>query len=383
MEPHSENGSRYLVGAFVQACDLMAAFRRPGELLRLRDFVTRTGLSKGTVFRLLYTLRHTGFIEKASHNEYRLRFALPKRSRWRLGYDASGKDAFGQLVTAGLMEAALASDLELLVLDNRNEKTTALRNADILVREHVDLAIEFQAEQSISEVLRAKFEDAGIPLIAIDVPLPGAVYFGANNYHAGTIAGREMGRWARLNWPHEAVDVVLIGQTRAGALLHSRLKGMLAGFKETRGLVVDDRVFQLDSVGDYLSGQEAVSAHLERVAPRKMLVGAVCDQAALGALHLLDQRGLTDLIAVIGQNAEPEARAELRRPNSRMIGSVAHFPEKYGRGIVALVRKILTGAVASSVVFMKHTLITRENVDRFYQNDPVLVAGAARIRAAE
>jgi ribose transport system substrate-binding protein len=238
-----------------------------------------------------------------------------------------------------------------------------------LVRERVDLAIESQTDQSIADDLRARFEAAGIPLISVDVPHPGASYFGAKNYQAGLIAGREMGRWAKLNWPREALDVVLIGHKRAGALLHSRVKGMLAGLEDTRGLAPDDRVFQLDSVGDYESGRDAVSAHLERIMPRKTLVGAVCDQVALGALSVLIERRLAESIALMGQNAEPEVRAELRRPGSRMIGSVAYFPEKYGKAIVALARKLLGGRAQSSAVFTHHALVTPKNIDRVYPNE--------------
>jgi ribose transport system substrate-binding protein len=357
---------RYLVAAFVQACEVMAAFRRPDELMRLRDVVVRTGLSKGTVYRILYTLQQTGFVEKTSPREYRLRIALPARSKWRFGYDRNARDPFTNMVTASLVEAARANNIECLLLDNRNESGRALRNADLLVRERVDLAIESQSDQSIADDLRARFEAAGIPLIAVDIPHPGALYFGANNYEAGIAAGREMGRWAKLNWPREAVDVVLIGHKRAGALFHSRVKGMVAGLKETRGLAPEDRIFQLDSIADYESGREAMTAHLDRVAPRKTLIGAISDQAALGALSVLRSRGLEDSAAVMGQNAEPEVCAELRRANSRMIGSIAYFPERYGKAIIGLARKVLTGGSPSPVVFTKHVLVTRENVDRVY-----------------
>ncbi len=369
MQSGSENGDRYLVAAFVQACEVMAAFRAPAEVLRLRDVVTRTGLSKGSVFRILYTLQQTGFVEKASPNEYRLRIALPKPSKWRLGYDRNARDPFAKAVTVGLVESAKANNIELLLLDNRNDNAVTLRNADLLVRERVDLAIESQGDQSIAETLRAKFESAGIPLIAVDVPHPGAMYFGANNYLAGTVAGREMGRWAKSNWPHDSLDLVLIGHTRAGALLHSRVKGMLAGLKETRGVAAGDRIFHLDSIGDYASGHQAMSAHLERVAPRRTLVGAVSDQVALGALRLLRERGLDESMAVMGQNAEPEVRDELRRHDSRIIGSVAYFPEKYGKAIIALARKALSGGAPPSVVFTRHVLVTRDNVDRVYPDD--------------
>jgi len=67
----------------------------------------------------------------------------------------------------------------------------------------VDLFIEFQTDQEVAPIVGAKYREAGIPLIAIDIPHPGATYYGANNYEAGLIAGRYLGRWVKENWYSE------------------------------------------------------------------------------------------------------------------------------------------------------------------------------------
>ena len=41
---------------------------------------------------------------------------------------------------------------------------------------------------------RVEYLEANIPFIAIDIPHPGATYFGANNYQAGLLAGRYLGK---------------------------------------------------------------------------------------------------------------------------------------------------------------------------------------------
>ena len=65
--------------------------------------------------------------------------------------------------------------------------------------------IEYQTDENVAPMLAAKYRAAGIPLIAIEIPHPGAVYFGANNYEAGFIGGRYMGRWVKQHW-HGEVD---------------------------------------------------------------------------------------------------------------------------------------------------------------------------------
>ena len=49
--------------------------------------------------------------------------------------------------------------------------------------------IEFQTDEVIAPAIASKYLEANIPFIAIDIPHPGATYFGANNYQAGLLGG--------------------------------------------------------------------------------------------------------------------------------------------------------------------------------------------------
>ena len=51
-----------------------------------------------------------------------------------------------------------------------------------MIKERVDLALEFQTFDTVAPLIASRFHDAGIPLIAIEIPHPGAVYYGVNNY---------------------------------------------------------------------------------------------------------------------------------------------------------------------------------------------------------
>jgi ribose transport system substrate-binding protein len=97
----------------------------------------------------------------------------------------------------------------------------------------------------------------------------------------------------------------------------------------------------------------------------------------LGALRAFREAGRMESCALMGQNASPEGRAELREPDSRLIGSVAYFPEKYGEDLVRVALELLDRQPVPPAVFVKHKLITPELVDHYYPNDRLLHAGAA------
>ncbi|HJY06683.1 MAG TPA: hypothetical protein VJ323_10205, partial [Bryobacteraceae bacterium] len=75
----------------------------------------------------------------------------------------------------------------------------------------------------------------------------------------------------------------------------------------------------------------------------------------------------------MGQNGTIAARTELRTPGSRLIGSVAFFPEKYGDHLMPLAMGILQRKCIPPAVFIKHALITAQNVDDYYPNDALIL----------
>ena len=94
--------------------------------------------------------------------------------------------------------------------------------------------------------------------------------------------------------------------------------------------------------------------------------------SALGAARAFQEAGRADTCAVVGQNAEPDARAELREPRTPLIASVGFFPERYGDGLIKLALDILGHRQTPPALFIRHQLITTENVDHFYPNDSLL-----------
>lgn len=370
----------YLVKSVVHASRLLTAFKTTGEALPLREVAARSGLPKSMSFRLLYTLERCGLVEKVGENLYRSCLRSVKQRLFRLGYAAQGTDyTFSKEISASLQQAASDEGIELICVDNRYNAKIAQRNADVLVREKVDLVIEFQTDDQVAPIVAAKYRQANIPLIAIEVPHPGATYFGANNYEAGLIGGRHLGKWAKQHWKGDVDEILLISLERAGNLPKMRLTGLLVGLKEIAPTLEKCRVTFLDGDGVFGRSLEAVRRHLRSSRARRVLVGAVNDPSALGALRAFQEAGRGESCAIMGQNASPEGRAELRRPGTRLTGSVAYFPERYGAAIVALALDILHRRPVPPAVFAKHQLVTPETVNHVYPNDKLMYASATDV----
>jgi ribose transport system substrate-binding protein len=365
----NRRGDRNESQTVLRACEVLKAFRSLGEELSLAEVIERTELPKTTVFRLLRTLIHGGLIERASSGVYRNRFGPVTARPFRIGFAAQGDSEFSRCVMQNVETAAAREHIHLITVNNRYSAREALRNADILIKERVDLVLEFQTYERVAPVIASKFLEANTPVIAIEIPHPGATYFGANNYKAGLIGGKALGRWAREHWDGKVDQLVLLELPIAGSLLELRITGFADGLRTEFPGIANVPVVHLNGRGDFEQVLEVVRQYLRRSPPRRTLVGTVNDICALATLRAFEEAGASERCAVVGQNAIRESRNELRRPGTRLVGTVAYFPERYGDEIIPLALGILQKKSVPSTVFVKHQLLTPRNVDLIYPLD--------------
>ena len=382
----NRRGDRNESQTVLRACEVLKAFHSLGEELGLMEVIERTQLPKTTVFRLLRTLIHGGLLERASSGVYRNRFGPVTARPFRIGFAAQGDSEFCRTVMQNMETAAAREHVHLITVNNRYSAREALRNADLLIRERVDLVLEYQTYERVAPVIASKFLEANTPVIAIEIPHPGATYFGANNYKAGLIGGKALGRWAREHWDGKVEQLLLLELPIAGSLLELRITGFADGLRAELPSIVNVPVVHLNGRGDFEQVLEVVRQYLRRSPARRTLIGTVNDICALAALRAFDEVGASEKCAVLGQNSIRESRNELRRPGTRLVGTVAYFPERYGDEIIPLAIGILQKKSVPSTVFVKHQLITPRNVDLIYpldeRHDVRMGFGAAPLREA-
>ena len=359
--------TRYQIESVVRACKVLSAFRTEDETLRLQDLADRAELPPSTTLRLVRTLEHCGFLTRMAPQRYRSLIRRPETSRYRVGYvvDSLGR-RFRQEVTIGLEQAAAERNVELICLDHRGDRRVAVRDAESLIRAGVDLVIDFQTGYDLAALVAEKYLEAGIPMIAIDTPHPGATFFGVNNYIAGRDGGRWLGEWVRRRW-RGRVDRVVLCSGGAGAVAASRVRGALAGLEERLGAAR----FQIEEleIGDLESVFHAVQRLLARSRGGRALFLQPSDPAVMGALTALEEAGSKIEAAVLGFGGNYETRTALRRPGSRLAGCVGFLPERYGDGLIRTALRILEGKPTPPAVFVEHAVIRADNVDLLYPHD--------------
>jgi ribose transport system substrate-binding protein len=357
----------YQIESVARACRLLRILQNEGSL-PLFELAEVAHLSRPTVFRLMTTLQANGMVVKDGSRKYRLAGGFSPGRRYKIGYLAeTGETSFYRAVGRGLIESGERAGIDLVVLNSQQNPDVALANVERLLDENVDLVMMFQSYSQIAAVISTRTSSRKMPLIAIEMPHPNAIYFGVDNCHAGLTAGRYLAHWAQKHWKGEVDEILLIGAPRAGSLPEARLTGSLLGINEVLPNSAQAKISTVNGDWQFDESREKVRRHLAKSKAKRILVSAIFDPSALGALEAFRDADRLQDCAIVGQNGSIEARLQMRKSNSRLIGSVAYFPERYGEQLIALALDLLTQRVpVPNAVFIKHQLITPDNLKQHY-----------------
>jgi ribose transport system substrate-binding protein len=370
MKSRPQQTAPYQIESVERACRLMRILQDEGSL-PLFELAELASLSRPTVFRLMATLQENGMVVKDESRKYRLANGFAPRRRYRIGYLAeTGETSFYRAVTRGLVERAERAGVDLVILNSQSSPEVALTNAEKLLAENVDLVMMFQSYMPVAAVIAMRAANQRLPLIAIEMPHPNAIYFGVDNCHAGLTAGRHLAHWAEQHWKGQVDEILLIGSPRTGSLPEARLTGSLLGIHELLPNSVQAKITTINGDWRFDASYEAVTRHLKKSKATRILVSAIFDPSALGALQAFKDADRLQDCAIVGQNGSIEARLHMRKASSRLIGSVAYFPERYGEQLIALALDMLTQrAPVPNAVFIKHQLITPSNLKQHYGHE--------------
>ena len=351
----------YLIPILSKALDVIELFEQESASLTLEDVYQKTNISKTSVYRILKTLVHRGYLAQTPSGQYRL-VSRPRRLRFGFAVQ-SAEMPYSEAVAQSVSAAAAASGVELLMLDNRYDPAVAVRNAEEFVARRVDLVLEFQVEEAAAPRVAHIFKKADIPLVAIDVPHPNATYFGVDNFEVGYEAASVLANYAQRKWKGKVDRVVGVGFIEAGSFVQNRITGAFDGIRERFKDLNPDQFVQIEGRGMREASKRAMSELLRGCKPGELtLVAAATDSSALGVLDAVREAGQEENFAIVGQDCIPEVMEEMRRGTSAIIGSISHEPETYGPRLIQLGIAILRGYTVPPYNYVHHKAVTPETL---------------------
>ncbi len=292
---------------------------------------------------------------------------------YRIGFANLSEDQsfFAVDVRHGLEQAARRQGhIDLVMADNRLDGEVALKMAERLVEKEVDLAIEYQIDEQMSGLVASKFHAANIPVIAVDIPMVGATYFGVDNYRAGYMAGVPLGRWIAETWRGPVDHVLVLQSERAGSLPAARIRGQLEGLRSALTDLPPEKIIYIDGGTTAAVFEQGVRQALQPLPARcKVALLSFNDNATVGALRAVRAMRRAANVVMVGQGAGRQVRQEIRRPGSPLIGATAFWPERYGQRLLDLALKLIQGEAVPPAVYIDHVFLDAANIDHYYPGD--------------
>src|SRR5947207_15060962 len=122
------------------------------------------------------------------------------------GVTLEGTGFTGRDVHEGFALAARQWPIDLVFYDNRRDPQRALANCEDAIGRKVDLYIQYNADAGANTAVGRQLRAAGIPVLAVNYPVPEAPLYTLDNRAAGRIARseeRRVGKECEFGWMRE------------------------------------------------------------------------------------------------------------------------------------------------------------------------------------
>jgi ribose transport system substrate-binding protein len=283
----------------------------------------------------------------------------------KLGFIALGDQVpFSKLVTDSMKKNAREAGATLVVCDSRLDGQQALDCAKNFKTQGVQAYLNFQVDQKLAGAI-CKAGPTG-PVIAVDiVQKPCETSFmGAANEYAGFLGGQAVGKFAKEKWNCDYDAYVSLESTASPDASAQRMGGYRKGFQSVcPGSLKHEKVLDADRTDAARTKMTDTLTALP--GQHKIIVVALNDDGALGAVAAAKTAGRANDIYLSAQGADPSAWCQIKS-NPNWVADVGYFPERYGEIGIPYLIKAAKGEKIPSELLVPHQLITKDNIDQVY-----------------
>ena len=284
------------------------------------------------------------------------------------GVTLEGTGFTGAEVRESFTLAARPHPIDLVLYDNRRDDVRAVENAEAAVARRVDLYVQYHRGATANATVAQKLKAAGIPVLAVNDPVPGAPLYALDNVAAGRVAGEALAQFAARTWSGQPTVAVAIGRVSAAAeRVPERVRGVTDALRERLPAA---RLTTLDTQGNPAQVAPLLGAFLSANPSRKVLIAATDDATALAAKAAVEATGRARDAAIVGQGVDRTIHGGINdrkeidptNRNSIVIGSVAFYLDRLGYEVLPLALRMLRGEPVPPRTLTPHKLITAANV---------------------
>jgi ribose transport system substrate-binding protein len=276
--------------------------------------------------------------------------------------------SFSYSIKKRLYELADELGFEVIYCDNNFTADQAITCAELIAQQKPDFVLESNWQSGAAAAVMKVFDDAGIPVVSIDVVHPNAVFLGADNYGSGFIAGQAAAEYAKSKGRCGDVSVLVGINPSEGEAANERLSGFIDGVQTVCGVLsanhIDDVLIDAANSDQALTvGTDWLTAH---PGAGFVLATTIGDARSVGISQALTQSDREGVVVGIGCDEIGIAPTRVPVEKNHFLGCVAFYPEKYPDYAISLAADILEGKAVPQEVHLSHNFLGINEINNVY-----------------
>lgn len=283
----------------------------------------------------------------------------------------------------GIKSAAQTSGIKLKYYNNDYPNAqTALNNARLMIQDHPDVIIDYQAVAGIGDSIGKQFNDAKIPCIAVNVAMKGCSWFNLVNREIGTdTANAVIPIMKSKGWTGSDTVVLLLQSASAGTEVNDCIRYFyvtishtLPGFTAAnpaditaQTTKIGDTGWQLEGGGKLDTSYTAVKNALQTIpASKHVVLYSINDDSVLGGWRAITEAGRQSNSLVAGLGSDEDTRNQLRT-NPQWVAEGELFPSMWGEYLMAMGVAIKKGKKPPELTKTPQVVMTKDTVDKYFK----------------
>lgn len=270
-------------------------------------------------------------------------------------------DVFMRFLLDELTAEAQSRGAQVVAADGRRDPNEQIKQVENFITQGVDAIIIHVIDQTLAPRITELANEAGIPLVYVnrrpsDNALNGAKVVAVASPEP--VAGRLQAEYVVENMGTSGNVVILLGSLGSAPQI-----GRTEGAKEVFSRYPNINVIREQTAN--FQRAEAVAVVENWLASGDTINAIVAnnDEMALGAVLVLEEKGLADRVIVTGVDATPEARQFVEA--GRLDMTVFQNGGAQGRGAVDAAMKLIAGESVPKFVEIPFEPVTRANVANY------------------
>lgn len=259
--------------------------------------------------------------------------------------------------------------IKIIYCDQEFKAEKAVTCAEQLSQQKPDFAIVSNWQVGAAEGIMKIYDAAKIPVANVDVWHPNGIYFGAENYASGAIAGRAAGERAKSLGKCAEVTVFTGVNPGEGEAAHQRIVGFTDGVQEVCGKLPEDRL--KSELFDAGTTEQALTKTTDWLTANPgagyVLSTSVDDARAVGIAKALAQNARDGAAVSVGCDDIGIAATKEGDPaDTKFYGCVAFYPEKYPDFLMSIGLDVIAGKPVPNEVHIEHQFLDRTSISSVY-----------------